>query len=122
MVGIAQGKKRLGAWLHAAAALAVVLIAATALASGLTILPPGGEGKAATGFRGQYTTITITNTGSQPAMVLITAPFSRSIQLPPNGSVELYENFGGATLTFRNEGAAPVRVLTRYLEVPTFTP
>jgi len=122
MLRIAMGKKMLGAWLHAAASLAIVLIAATALASGLTLLPPGGEGKAATGFRGQYTTITITNTGSQPATVQITAPFSRTLQVPANGSVELYENFGGATLTFRNEGAAPVRVLTRYLEVPTFTP
>lgn len=105
---------------HATRGLLLIALAAaaplTAAQAGQTDLKPGASDVVDTGERGNYTTMTIHNLGSQPGRVDFGAPIGRSVDVPPGGQVELYGSYGRPAVKATNSGQAPLRIITRYME------
>lgn len=101
--------------LGAAAGLAALLAAGSALAGGFR-LEPGAATRIDTGERQTYTTITISNPDTVAGRLALEAPVGRVIDIPAGGNVELYGAYGRSTIAVTNTGASRLLVVTRYLE------
>lgn len=100
-------------------ALAAALPAALPLAAaqaGETRLAPGASDTVDTGERGNYTTVTIRNLGSQPGRVEFGAPLNRTVDVPAGGEVSFDASVGRPALPATNRGPTTLRIDTRYLE------
>jgi hypothetical protein len=105
---------------HATRGLLLIALAATApltaAQAGQTHLAPGASDVVDTGERGNYTTMTIQNLGSQPGRVEFGAPISRTVDVPAGGQVELYGSYGRPAVQAANRGPTALSITTRYLE------
>lgn len=103
-----------------AALLLAVAIAGSAqpAAAGAYQIEPGATLRVDTGERQSYTTITITNPEASPGRLSFDAPVGQTVDVPANGRIELYGQYGRPSVSVTNTGPVRLRVLTRYMEVP----
>ena len=103
--------------------LALGLAATPPAQAGMIQVEAGASGQIDVGDRNNYTTITITNTGSVAGRLEFGAPVNQVIDVPAGGKAELYGPYGRSSsgpgyVTVRNSGGVPLRVLSRYQESP----
>ena len=104
---------------HATRGLLLIALAATAplaARAGETRLAPGASDMMDTGERGNYTTVTIRNPGSQPGRVEFGAPLNRTVEVPAGGEISFDVSVGRPAVPVTNNGPVPLRIDTRYLE------
>ncbi len=98
--------------------LALVLVAYAAHA-GQFRLAPGAQAYVDVSSQGNYTTLTIANTGTVTGSVEFDAPVNRKLDVAPGQSSEIYGPLRSrGTVLVRNTGASPLTVTSSYQDRP----
>ncbi len=93
---------------------ALILFAYAAHAGQYT-LAPGAQAYIDVSMQGSYTTITVVNTGSAPAVVEFDAPLNRRVEVAPGQRNEYYGSIRTrGSLLVRNSGQSTVTVTSSY--------
>lgn len=109
----------LSSTLRISALTLALILGAYAAQAGQFRLAPGAQAYVDVSAQGNYTTLTIANSGSVPGSVEFDAPVNRKLDVAAGQSAEIYGPLRSrGSVLVRNTGASPLTVTSSYQDRP----